>query len=180
MITISDRRLWATWLASFVAYPIAGLTARAVAGNIDDLTSALSGGLAAGAVLGVIQCLALRSLPRQRWIAATAIGMGTGLALGAAQAGYRTGTSDLVLTGLLTGLGVGVAQGLALPGRRRDQTAWAAAHPVIWGLGWLITSNVFNDAERQHASFGASGALVATAISGVLVVASARAKRSAS
>ena len=58
--------------------------------------------------------------------------------------------------------------------------AWAAAHPVIWGLGWSITSNVINDAERQRPNFGASGALVATAISGLLVVASARAKRLAS
>ncbi len=180
MTTTSDRRLWATWLASFIAYPLAGLAARAVAGNIDDLTSAVSGGLAAGAVLGVIQCLALRSLPRQRWIASTALGMGVGLALGAAQVGYGTGTADLLVMGVVTGVGIGVAQGWALPGRRHDRVAWAAAHPLIWGLGWLITSNVINDAERQHANFGASGALVATAISGLLVVASARAKRSAS
>ena len=49
-------------------------------------------------------------------------------------------------------------------------TAWAVATPALWALGWLITSQVIVDAERQHAVFGSSGALLVSAVAGLLVV----------
>jgi hypothetical protein len=39
---------------------------------------------------------------------------------------------------------------------------------VLWSLGWLITSQVIVDAERQHSVFGSSGALTVSVIAGVL------------
>jgi hypothetical protein len=43
---------WGRWLGSFVGFPLAGVTARLVAGNIDSATAAVFGGVAGGVVLG--------------------------------------------------------------------------------------------------------------------------------
>ncbi len=42
------------------------------------------------------------------------------------------------------------------------RATWAVVTPVLWALGWLITSQVIVDVDAQYATFGASGALVAT------------------
>ena len=52
--------------------------------------------------------------------------------------------------------------------RRVDRALWAVATPLLWAGGWLITSQVIADADRQHAVFGASGALAVSALAGVL------------
>ena len=54
------------------------------------------------------------------------------------------------------------------PGRLLDRALWTLATPVLWAGGWLITSQVIVDADRQHAVFGASGALAVSALAGVL------------
>ena len=41
--------------------------------------------------------------------------------------------------------------------------------PLLWALGWAISSQVVVDADRHHAMFGASGALVVAALSGILL-----------
>ncbi len=46
---------------------------------------------------------------------------------------------------------------------------WAIATPLLWAGGWLITSQVIVDADEHHAIFGSSGALVVSAVSGILV-----------
>jgi hypothetical protein len=171
-----DTTTFARWMGTFIGFPLAGLAARAVAGNIDDLRSAAIGGLAAGAVLGAVQSVGMRRGRRrpEAWIAATAIGFAAGLAVGAGVVNYDTDAASLALMGALTGLGVGIAQALVLVGSRTQQMTWAAATPALWALGWLITSQVIVDADRQHANFGASGALVVTALSGLIVAISSR------
>ena len=52
--------------------------------------------------------------------------------------------------------------------RRVDRVLWAVATPLLWAGGWLITSQVIVDADRQHALFGSSGALAVSALAGVL------------
>ena len=71
--------------------------------------------------------------------------------------------------GAVCGLGVGLAQGFSVPMRDLDRWLWVASTPVLWAVGWLITLQVIVDAERQHAMFGASGALFVSAVTGVLV-----------
>ena len=72
---------WLWWTAGFLAFPIAGVAGRLVAGRVDDPTAALLAGLVTGAVVGAGQWLAsrgrLRPLP---WIGATTVGMGAGSA----------------------------------------------------------------------------------------------------
>jgi hypothetical protein len=161
-------------MGTFIGFPLAGLAARAVAGNIDDTRAALIGGLAAGAVLGAAQAMGMRRHRRrpEAWITGTAIGFAVGLTIGASTVDYATDAASLATMGALTGLGVGIAQALVLVGGRTQKLAWAATTPALWALGWLITSQVIVDADRQHANFGASGALVVTALSGLVLAVS--------
>ncbi|HZA82213.1 MAG TPA: hypothetical protein VFC13_12205, partial [Actinomycetes bacterium] len=55
----------------------------------------------------------------------------------------------------------------------RDQVAnawvWAAAMPLLWALGWTVTTAGGIDVDRQFAVFGAYGAITFMALSGVLL-----------
>jgi hypothetical protein len=169
--TTFDTKRWGRWVGTFIAFPVAGLAARAVAGNIDTTTSALIGGLAGGAVLGGVQALitGMSATERTRWIGGTAVGLSLGLAAGASAAGFETDTASLAAMGAISGAGVGLAQALAMvPARRVDRLAWALATPLLWAGAWAITSQVIVDADRQHAVFGSSGALVVGVVAGVL------------
>ena len=137
----SFLRGWLIWTSGFLAFPVAGLAGTAVAGRVDSPVAALLGGAVTGLVIGAGQALASsRRLDPRRWIPATAIGMGLGLLLGAATVGYRTSLADLALMGALTGLVLGVAQAIALPRHTQLRWAWAAALPVLWSLGWTVTT----------------------------------------
>jgi hypothetical protein len=163
-------RRWGRWLATFIGFPAAGLAARAVAGNIDSVGAAAFGGLAGGAVLGGIQAYVggIPAADRSRWIGATGVGLAVGLSTGADVVGYRTDPASLVVMGAVSGAAVGLAQALAARLSKRDRVLWALATPVLWAGGWMISSHVIVDAERQHAIFGSSGALTVAGLAGVL------------
>jgi hypothetical protein len=164
-------RTWLVWMAGFLVFPVAGLAGTAVAGRVDSPVAALLGGLVAGLVLGAGQALASRRrLDPRRWIPATAIGMSTGLLLGAVTVGYRTSLTDLAVMGAITGITLGVAQALALPRRTHTRWAWAALMPVLWSLGWVVSTLILTTSvDAQFTIFGASGAVTFTALSGLLL-----------
>jgi hypothetical protein len=161
---------WGRWAGTFIGFPLAGVTARLVAGNIDATTAALVGGLAGGAVLGAVQVGigGMEADDRLRWIGATGVGLAAGLAVGAGVVDFRTDTASLVVMGAVSGAAVGVAQALSVPMRSIDRALWAVATPILWAGGWLITSQVIVDADRQHAVFGSSGALTVSLLAGFL------------
>ncbi|MDQ0923449.1 hypothetical protein QF038_001957 [Pseudarthrobacter sp. W1I19] len=169
--TPTPIRAWLLWTTSFLALPVGGFVGTIITGRIDSPLSAISGGAIAGLIIGAGQALtSSRRLKPQTWIPATAIGMSAGLALAAAAVDYRTSLPDLALMGILNGLILGLAQALALPpalGRRR--WIWAAAMPALWGVGWTVTTLAKIAVDQQFIIFGASGALVVTAISGLLL-----------
>jgi hypothetical protein len=166
-----DVRAWLLWLAGFLSFPIGGIAAGAVVGRIDDAGSALIGGLVVGAVIGTGQWLVARQLlgdPRA-WVPASAVGMGIGLLVGAWVVGYGTSLGDLALMGFITGIPLGTAQAYLLRGRVAGAWAWAAAMPLLWALGWTVTTAAGIDVERQYAVFGSLGAITFMALSGVLL-----------
>jgi hypothetical protein len=158
-------------VGTFIGFPLAGVTARAVAGDIDTAAAAALGGLAGGAVLGAVQAGigGIEPGQRARWIGATAVGLSVGLTAGAAAVDYDTDTASLVAMGAISGAGVGLAQAAAVTMRGLDRAVWALATPVLWAGGWWITSQVIVDADRQHAIFGSSGALTVSVLAGGLV-----------
>ena len=141
----SFLRTWLIWTAGFLAFPVVGLAGTAVAGRVATPVATLLGG------------------------AATAIGMGLGLLLGAVTVGYRTSLADLALMGALTGLVLGVAQAIALPHHTQLRWAWAAALPFLWALGWTVTTLAMVTVDEQFTVFGASGAVTFSALSGLLL-----------
>jgi hypothetical protein len=166
-----DLKAWLLWTAGFLAFPVAGLAAEAAAGRIDDAVSALVGGLVSGAVIGTGQWLVARRLlgdPRA-WIPATAGAMGIGLLVGAWAVGYGTSLGELALMGVITGIPLGAAQAYLLRGRVANAWVWAVAVPLLWALGWTVTTATGVDVERQYANFGALGAITFTALSGIVL-----------
>lgn len=165
-----NTRTWLLWLAGFLSFPIAGVAAGAVAGRIDDAGSALLGGLVAGAVIGTGQWLVARHLLDPRtWIPGTAVAMSIGLAIGAWVVGYGTSLGELALMGFITGIPLGAAQAYLLRDRLASAWVWAVAMPLLWALGWTVTTAAGIDVERQYAVFGSLGAITFMALSGVLL-----------
>jgi hypothetical protein len=167
------------WLPTFLGFPIGGLIAIAATGPVTSLTTGLIGGAVAGAVLGAAQWLVLRGrLSKvEWWIPATAVGQAVGLAAGAALVGYRTGLQDLAIQGAVTGLGVGILQALVLRPHVATWFWWAIAMPPLWALGWMVTTAAGIRVDQQFTNFGASGAIVVTLLSCLLLVQLLRAPR---
>lgn len=165
-------RTVARWMPTFLGFPAGGLATSLLVGRIDGVVPALVGGALSGTILGLVQTFGWRRREARRltWSLATASGFAAGLAVGAAAAGYGTGLGALAAQGAVTGLAVGAAQAAVL--RREVGRAVAAAWPLLlaglWALGWIITSIVGVDVERQYSVFGSSGALVVTAVTAVL------------
>ena len=165
-----NTKAWLLWTAGFLAFPIAGVLATALVGRIDDAGSALVGGMVAGAVIGAGQWLvARRLLDAQTWIPATALAMGIGLGVGAWVVGYGTSLGELALMGAITGIPLGVAQAYLLRDRVANAWVWAAAMPLLWALGWTVTTAGGIGVDQQFAVFGAYGAITFMALSGVLL-----------
>lgn len=165
-----NLKAWLLWTAGFLAFPIGGALATGATGRINDAGSALIGGMVAGAVIGTGQWLvARRLLHAQTWILATAVAMGIGLMVGAWVVGYGTSLGELAVMGFITGLPLGAAQAYLLRDRLAHAWVWAAAMPLLWALGWTVTSAGGIDVDRQFAVFGAYGAITFMALSGVLL-----------
>jgi hypothetical protein len=165
-----NTKAWLLWTAGFVAFIIGGALATGATGRINDAASALVGGIVAGAVIGTGQWLVARRLLDPRtWIPATAVAMSIGLAIGAWVVGYGTSLSELALMGFITGIPLGAAQAYLLRDRLANAWVWAAAVPLLWALGWTVTTAGGIDVDRQFAVFGAYGAITFMALSGILL-----------
>jgi uncharacterized membrane protein len=166
-----NTKAWLLWTAGFVAFFIGGALATALTGRINDFGSALVGGMVAGAVIGTGQWLVARHLlgNPQTWIPATAFAMGIGLGVGAWAVGYGTSLGELALMGAITGIPLGAAQAYLLRDRLANAWVWAAAMPLLWALGWTVSTFIGVSVDNQFAVFGASGAITFMALSGVLL-----------
>jgi hypothetical protein len=164
----SSPRAIARWMVTFLGFPLAGL-ATLITGPVDTLGAALAGGLLTGAVLGGFGG---NRPPAASWIVATALGLMTGLALGASAVDYETTLGALVVQGALSGLLVGAAQGLVLLPRLGPLSlAWAPALSAIWSAGWAVTTGAGIDVDQRFTVFGSSGALLVTALTAALPLA---------
>ncbi len=159
----STNRIWnvaGRWMLGFLGFPIGGLVAMTTIGAIDSTVAALAGGALTGAILGAVQSFASPALPRLSWIAATAIGLSGGLAIGATVVDFDTSLGALAVQGAICGASIGLAQATVLTrsttlGRRRS-ALWVPFLAACWALGWTITTSAGVDVERQYTVFGAS------------------------
>ena len=160
--------LW--WMLAFLGFPLGGLLALVLVGSVEGVASGALGGALAGAVIGAAQWLVLRRYMRvgPEWILATALGVAIGDALGALLTGAGTGLGSLLIIGLATGVAVGLLQwALFLRGRLLRASLWPPVVAIAWPVGWTVTWAFGIDVERGYYAFGASGALVFAAITGL-------------
>ncbi len=159
-------RVIGRWMVSVLGFPIGGWVAITTVGAVDSTPTALAAGAITGAILGAAQAMASTALAPLTWVAATAVGLSTGLAIGATVVEFDTSVSALAGQGALTGLSVGLAQAIVLYRRHAAVAAlaWIPFLGACWALGWTITSTAGVDVERQYTVFGATGAIVVTAL----------------
>jgi hypothetical protein len=163
-------RMWLVWTLSFLAFPLAGLAGLAAVSSIDSPEAALAGGAVTGAVIGLAQgLLSSRRLPVVRWTIASAVGTSVGLAAGGTLVGFGTSLGELVVMGAATGMALGLAQCWVLPRRAAHRWVWAAAMPAIWAAGWTVTTLFGVDVDRHYTTFGATGALTVSLLTGMLL-----------
>src|SRR5688572_3362373 len=107
---------WRWAIVVGLAFPLAGLLGWAVGGHVDAVGPALIGGALTGAGLGAAQWFAAKEMFGQwpRWVGASAVGYGVGLAAGAALVGYETSLGALAAMGAVSGAALGAVQGLVL------------------------------------------------------------------
>ena len=163
--------LW--WMLSFLGFPLGGFLALALVGSVEGVVSGALGGAMAGAVIGAAQWLVLRRYLRvgPEWVVATALGVAIGDALGALLTDAGTGIGALLIIGLATGVVVGLLQwGLVLRGRLLRSRLWPPVVAIAWPLGWTVTWAAGIDVERGYFVFGASGALVFAAVTGLAML----------
>jgi hypothetical protein len=163
--------LW--WMLAFLGFPIGGLLAIVLVGSVEGVVSGALGGALAGAVIGAAQWLVLRRYLSvgPEWILATALGVAIGDALGALLTGAGTGLGALLMTGLATGIAVGLLQwGITLRNRLPLASMWPPVVAIAWPVGWTVTWAAGIDVERGYYAFGASGALVFAAITGLAML----------
>ena len=162
--------LW--WMLAFLGFPLGGELALLVVGPVEGAVSGALGGALAGAVIGAAQWLVLRSYLRvgPEWVLATALGVAIGDALGALLTGARTGLGALLIPGLATGVAVGLLQGGLLRGRVLRYRLWPLVVAIAWPVGWTVTWAAGIDVERGYYVFGASGALVFAALTGLAML----------
>ena len=51
----------------------------------------------------------------------------------------------------------------------RSRLVWAAAMPLLWALGWTVTTLIGVAVDQQFTVFGAAGAVTFSALSGALL-----------
>jgi hypothetical protein len=166
-------RFWLFWILAFLGFPIAGLLANLV-GAVTTPARAIMSGVIAGAVLGLVQWLVLKSqLPQLPvwWVVATSAGFAVGLAISTSLLGSETAGSELLWRGVITGLCIGAAQFvvlqrvLPLP----QSLVWIGMVGVLWALGWFITRSAGIDLNYKWAVFSASGAITFQLLTGLVL-----------
>jgi hypothetical protein len=156
------------WLPTFLGFPLGGLLAFEIVGGVEGAGTGAAAGAIAGAVIGAAQALSLGSrVSGVGWTLHTIVGLSAGGALAALVTGAGTTTQELVVSGLIAGSVMGAAQAPALRVGARAAGMWAAVTSGAWALGWLMTSSIGVDVERAYVVFGASGAIVATVLTGL-------------
>lgn len=154
------------WAVTALAFPLGGLVAAAAVGPIITPAAAVVGGGIVGGFLGVAQAWVGGRSPRGRWILGSVAGGALGLLCGAAIIGYAHDPVSLIVQGAVSGLVIGAGQASALPGGV-SRVVWPLATALAWAAGWATTVAAGVDVERGYAVFGASGAAVATLVTGI-------------
>ncbi|KAA9110300.1 hypothetical protein [Microbacterium rhizomatis] len=156
------------WMITFLAFPLGGVITAAVFGPARDPLAGLAAGLIIGTLVGGAQWLALGRRAGWRWFAGTALAISVGTSLDILISFVIAPLGSVIAGAALTGILVGIIQGFLLRHRGRTTGIWAAVTAAAWAIGAAI-STLAVEGDRGFAAFGTLGALVATAITGIVL-----------
>ena len=158
------------WLPTFLAFPIGGQLVVWIIGPVQNFFQALVAGAIIGATLGLLQLWALRPLGISRaWLWGSIVGLAVGSPIAWLLIDFQTSISALTIWGFVAGAFLGIGQAVSIRLPLSKAATWAAAISITWGLAWFISANVIVDAEAAYAVFGSTGAIVATALLGLIL-----------
>jgi hypothetical protein len=160
---------WIFWALAFLAFPIGGLAAAALAGPVTDTRRGAFAGAITGTVLGLVQWLVLKGLfpLPATWILVTALGMAFGLGVSVWWFGSDMNNDLLIWRAAFTGLCIGIGQWLVLRQTLPNSEAWMLVVPLAWVSGWFITRRIGVDLQPKWSVFGAAGAIMFQVITGL-------------
>ncbi|HYI45897.1 MAG TPA: hypothetical protein VE174_10625 [Actinomycetota bacterium] len=172
MPRMSGIKMVFSWIGlALVAFPLAGYAGWGVGGHVDDVMPALVGGAITGAGIGFVQWMFLRRDLNVGpvWILGTGVTLAVGLAVGSAVVGYETSTGQLAIMGAISGVPIGIVQGILLRTRFSLWSAWMVAMPALFALGWTVTASAGIDVDNQFTVFGAFGSIAFGLLTGLLM-----------
>jgi hypothetical protein len=155
------------WILSVFSFPLGGFAAVNVASTTQGAFASAAAGYIAGFVIGLAQWLAARDRLTIKWPFLTGIGLGVGALVGSIATNAKTDIPSLLIFGLVSGTFLGLAQ--AFQFQAKSALLWAASTLVLWVTAWAVTANVIVDAERGYVVFGLSGAIIYTAVIGIVL-----------
>ena len=174
---MSAIKIVLSWVAvAHIAFPLAGYAGWGVGGHVDDVMPALIGGAITGAGIGFVQWWFLRRDLNigPVWILGTSVALAAGLAVGSAVVSYETTVGQLAIMGLISGVPIGIVQGILLRDKFSLWLVWMVAMPPLFALGWVVTESIGIDVANQFTVFGASGSIVFGLLTGLLMMAGKR------
>jgi hypothetical protein len=160
------------WLVAVVAFPIGGFIGHMIGGPAAAVPAAILSGLIAGGLIGLGQAVALGLRPAAivLWAAATALGLGLGLAAVTAVIGQIDTTPDAVFLGAISGLALGAGQAVVLVRERvANAWTWVVGSGIAWAIGWFVTSGVGVALAAGWPVYGLSGAIASQLITGFVL-----------
>jgi hypothetical protein len=155
------------WILSVFSFPLGGFAAVNVASTNQGALASAAAGYIAGFVIGLAQWLAARDRLTIKWPFFTGLGLAVGAFVGSLATNSKTDVPSLIIFGLISGAFLGLAQ--AFHFQAKNALLWATTTLVLWVTAWAITANVIVDAERGYVVFGLSGAIVYTALIGLVL-----------
>lgn len=167
---MKPKQIILRWLPTFLAFPIGGQLVVWIIGPVQNFFQALVAGAIVGATLGLLQLWALRPLEISKaWLWGSIIGLAVGSPMAWLVINFQTTVAALTVWGLIAGALLGIGQAVAIRLSVTQVATWVAAVSLTWGLAWFISANVIVDPEAQYAVFGSTGAIVATALLGLVL-----------
>jgi len=174
---MSGAKLVLSWIGlALLAFPLAGLAGWGVGGHVDDVMPALIGGAITGAGIGFVQWMFLRRDLDMgpAWVVGTGVALAVGLGIGSAVVNYEVSAGQLAIMGAISGVPIGIVQGLLLRERFSLWVVWMVAMPAFFALGWVVTASAGIDVDNQFTVFGAFGAIAFGLMTGLVMMAGHR------
>lgn len=159
------------WVMSFIAFPIGRIAASYPIKKIRNTIDAVIAGLIAGLIIGLVQLLVLSTEVALdfSWVLATAGGLAIGLAITMLLVQIAHKKLHLSIKGLVPGLIIGFYQWLILQNFTPLAGWWIPTVAFSWTIGMMVSKIVGSDMSKRWPLFGASGGLVYTIMTGLVL-----------